>query len=82
MSTTIKDRILLELARRGGRVKDPLELVTGVGQGAGVHSIVHVLWRLRRDGLVAFRESKVGRANVPRDIEITSLGVRRISRLR
>lgn len=81
MSHTIKDRILLAIAKQGGRVDDPKSLVVDVAAGAGVHNIVHVLWRLRRDGMVAFREAKEGKRNVPRDIEITSLGLKRIARL-
>lgn len=66
-----KRRILRAIAKRG-TVDNPKDIVTEVGLGAGVHSIVHQLWRLQKQGLVTFRETKHRR--ILRNIRLTPRG--------
>lgn len=48
--------------------------MTEVGLGAGVHNIVHQLWRLQKAGLVTFREAS--NRGVPTRIRLTEKGIR------
>lgn len=63
-----KDRILAEIARRG-RVTDPKELV--LAAGTDVHHVVHLVWRLQKQGLITFRQEREGGRTVPRRIRLT-----------
>lgn len=78
--TTIKDRILVALARIGTAhtAKDLMPIC-----GTDHHNITHVIWRLQKEGLVTFSESatksKVGRKVVTR-IRLTDAGVDRAQR--
>ena len=75
MSDKTKHRILVAIKRRG-TVENTLDIVTEVGLGAGVHNIVHQLWRLQKQGLVEFRERKMGKAVVLTRIRLTIRGER------
>lgn len=77
--TTIKDRLILGIGRRQP-VADPHDLK--IDAQTGVHDIVHVLWRLQKDGMVIFQERKPGRSSsIPRNIELTPTGQERYREL-
>ena len=79
MVDTTKSRILLAIHRRQV-VDNPLDIVTEVGLGAGVHNIVHQLWRLQKQGLIDFRESKQGKAVILTRIRLTKRGESEVHR--
>lgn len=73
MNDTTKSAILAAIERHGV-VDNPLDIVTEVGLGAGVHNIVHQLWRLQKQGLVKFRERKSGKAVILTRVQLTDRG--------
>lgn len=68
-----KSRILLAIGRRGV-VTNPRSIVTEVGLGAGLHNIVHQVWALQKQGLIAFDEVKSGNRTVPANLRLTARG--------
>lgn len=70
--TSIKRRILIGIRQLPKR-NQPNDLRLLVGDDA--HNIVHVLYRLKRDGLVGFREVKQGDLQLPVNIHLTKRGV-------
>ena len=57
-----------------GTVNQPKDLQPYAANG--VHSIIHVLWRLQKQGLISMTERKVeGRPHIPTRIQLTEAGL-------
>lgn len=69
--TSIRDRLLIGI-RQLPKNNQPNDLRLLVGSDA--HNIVHVLYGLKREGLVAFREKKEGTLQMPVNIHLTKRG--------
>lgn len=76
--STIKQRILIGIARHGGRVNNPKQLVPHAQ--TDVHNVVHVLWRLQKQGLITFSQNKQRSLTVPTKIALTPKGQQHVRR--
>jgi tRNA A37 threonylcarbamoyladenosine dehydratase len=72
MTDSMKNKILLAVGR-AGKVEDTRDLVADAADST--HSIIHLLYSLRNQGLVTFRYAKAGtKQQRPRRIQLTLLG--------
>lgn len=76
---TIKDRLLIGIADQG-RVKRARDLQLPVGSDE--HNIIHVLYALNKQGLIAFRLDKRGSTQEPQRIKLTPRGAEYVAQLR
>lgn len=71
MTLSQKQRVLIGIGRRG-RLDDTRELVTEIGNDT--HNIIHLLYSLRRDGLIKFYRNTNGTVQRPCRIQLTPKG--------
>lgn len=76
--TTVKQRVLIGLARRGtvGNAKD-----LRLDADTDVHNLIHVLHSLRKEGAITFREQTKGAIRIPYSIQLTPQGRQRYEEL-
>jgi predicted transcriptional regulator len=69
--TKTKNKILIGLNNRGeANSARELEVLAGTDE----HNLIHLLWALKKQGLIGFKVDKRGKVNEPRKIVITKQG--------
>ena len=74
---------LLRLIAATEPVENPKELVVPLGNGLGLHSIVHLIWSLQKSGWITFKEKALRGGNgtkIPMDIRLTPKGRQHLER--
>lgn len=77
---TAKERLLLATYKLGPRV--PRARLLQLESEMDEHSLIHVLYSLNRQGLLAFRLDKRGTVQEPRNIKLTKRGLEAVEQLR
>lgn len=76
--TTVKQKILLGIAKKR-QVDNPFDLQ--IDANTDMHNIVHVLYRLNRQGMISFKEIRDGTRQMPTKIVLTRVGEKEVRRL-
>ena len=76
MTNTTRNKILIGLKTKGkvNQARE-LELIAGTDE----HNIIHLLHRLRKQGLISFKTDTRGKVNEPYKITLTKQGERAIN---